>query len=57
MRLGFVPIWNYIVLKLLSTIFSGTHSFVPIWNYIVLKLLRTVLGGTHVLYPYGITLF
>ena len=36
-RAGFVPIWNYIVLKRYHICNTSTKSFVPIWNYIVLK--------------------
>ena len=35
--LGFVPIWNYIVLKHGGVYFPSQYCFVPIWNYIVLK--------------------
>ena len=36
--IGFVPIWNYIVLKPDYVCGWNTTCFVPIWNYIVLKL-------------------
>ena len=34
---SFVPIWNYIALKLYESELYTDGSFVPIWNYIALK--------------------
>ena len=36
----FVPIWNYIALKLYTLICDKAKGFVPIWNYIALKQRR-----------------
>ena len=36
-KYGFVPIWNYIVLKPTDEAQRIREGFVPIWNYIVLK--------------------